>query len=511
MNDITFIKGQGASKRVAAGEDFISGLVLFTASLPSGFTTTANIKQLFSLIDAENAGIASDYNDATPATGSYQVTTAGTTGDVVTIYVTHINASGIVETIAIGSYTKIVGDNTVAKVATAITAAINASTPTTGYSSTAATDTSTIIAPKRLGIYLNTGTPITVTLSSGATLAGTITQFSGGAYSKQAVWHYHIAEAFRLNPSIRIWLGLFPVPAPYTFVEITTLQTAAGGKMRQVAVFKDSAAYASADLTLIDGVIKTNNDAKHKPLSALYAANMAAVTDITTVADLALLTANKASSIIGQDGAALGNYLFLTTGKSVTQLGAALGALSLSAVSEDFGEPAKFNISNGIENDVPAFANGKLLSDPTLSDAIIESIDTKRHIFGLKYVGFPGTFFNDNHCAIIATSDYAFINDNRVIDKACRGVYAALIPYLKSKLLKNSDGTLAQTTIAFLQTQALAPLYQMARDQDLGEVSPDDVYIDPSQNVTSTNTLVINIVLNENGIARNIQIPISFK
>jgi hypothetical protein len=37
------------------------------------------------------------------------------------------------------------------------------------------------------------------------------------------------------------------------------------------------------------------------------------------------------------------------------------------------------------------------------------------------------------------------------------------------------------------------------------------VYIDPSQNVTSTNLLIINVKLNENGIARNIQIPISFK
>jgi hypothetical protein len=259
MNDITFIKGQGASKRVAAGQDFISGLVLFTASLPSGFTTTANIKQLFSLIDAENAGIASDYNDATAASGTYQVTAVGATGDIVTLTVAHINTSGIAETVTVGAYTKISGDNTAAKVATAIAAAINALTTTTGYSATVGTDTVTIVAPKRLGIYLNSGTPIVATYSAAATLAGTIVQFTGGAYSKQAVWHYHIAEFFRLNLSGRLWLGFFPVPGSYTFAEITTLQTAAGGVMRQVGVFKDSAAYASADLTLIDGVIKTYN------------------------------------------------------------------------------------------------------------------------------------------------------------------------------------------------------------------------------------------------------------
>ncbi|HXS58982.1 MAG TPA: DUF2586 family protein, partial [Hanamia sp.] len=402
-------------------------------------------------------------------------------------------------------------DSTTTLVAAGIAAAINAGTNTHGYSASSSAAIVTITARKGLGIFLNSGTPLAIAYSTGATLAGTLTQFTGGVASKQAVWHYHIAEFFRGNPSGQLWLGFFPVPNPYTFSEITLLQTAAGGTIRQVGIYKDGAAYASGDLTAIDGVIKTLNDAKHKPLSALYAADLSATSDITTIADLSLLTANKASSIIGQDGGALGNLLFLAYGKSITQLGIALGLLSASAVSEDFGEPAKFNISDGTENDIPAFANGKLLSDASLSDSALDAIDAKRHIFCQKYVGYAGTYFNDNHCAISTASDYAYINDNRVIDKAIRGIYTALIPYLKSKLLKNSDGTLAATTIAFLETQALQPLYQMARDQDLGDVSSDDVYIDPTQNVTSTNLLIINIQLNENGIARNIQIPISFK
>jgi hypothetical protein len=185
--------------------------------------------------------------------------------------------------------------------------------------------------------------------------------------------------------------------------------------------------------------------------------------------------------------------------------------LSLSAVSEDFGQPAKFNISNGIENDVPAFANGQLLSAAALSDAALDAIDANRHIFGQKYGGYAGTYFNDNHCAVALTSDYAYINDNRVIDKAIRGIYSALVPYLKSKIIKNADGTLADTSIAFFESMALQPLYQMARDQDLGEVAESDVYIDPTQNVVTTSLLIINVALNENGIARNIQVPISFK
>jgi hypothetical protein len=510
--NITFIKGQGASKRVGAGQDFISGLVFYTGSLPSGFTTANNIKALYSPIDAINAGILNDFSDATAASGSYLVTTAGTTGDVINITVADLDVYGNKQTTTIGTYTKVSGDSTAAAVATSIASAINALTTTTGYSATVSSATVTIIAPKRMGIFLNSGTPIVVTLSSGATLAGTLTQFSGGVASKQAVWYYHINRFFGANPNSILYVGFFPVPSTYTFSEITLLQTFSGGTIRQVGVYKDSAAYAVGDLVAIDNQIKTYNDAKHKPLSALYAADLSGTSDITTIVDLSTYTANKCSSIIGQDGYGLGNYLYLTYGKSITQLGVAMGLLSLSAVSEDFGEPAKFNLAfDGYEDAVPAFANGKKLSDPSLSDAALDALDAKRHIFGLTYIGYAGTFFNDNHTAISTTSDYAFINDNRVIDKATRGVYSALIPYLKSNLVKNAYGTLAATTVAFLQGIAIQPLYQMSRDGDLGEISASDVYIDPSQNVSSTNMIVINVYLNEDAIARQIQIPISFK
>ena len=505
-DDIVFIKGQGASKRVAPGEDFISGLIFYTGSLPSGFTTSNNIQILYSALDALNLGISNTYADETKASATYTVTAVGAVGDTVKITVNE--PSGVV--VSLGTYTRATGDTTVTLVATAIASLINSGTNTHGYAATFLVGAVTITARPGLGIFLNTGTPVAVTIVG--TVAGTLVQFTGGVGSKQAVWYYHISEFFRLNPSGQLWLGLFPVPGgSYTFSEITLMQTAANGKIRQVAVYKDSAAYAGADLTLIDGVIKTSNDAKHKPLSALYAGDLSGMTDITTIADVSLLTANKASSIIGQDGAAQGALLYATIGKSITCLGAALGALSASAVSEDFGEPAKFNLSNGIENDVPAFANGKLLSDPSFSDNTLDAIDAKRHIFMQKYIGYAGTYFNENHTAITPASDYAYINDNRTIDKAIRGIYSALIPYLKSKLIKNADGTLASTTVSFLETVALAPLYQMARDQDLGEVVASDVYIDPSQNVTSTNLLIVNVVLNENGIARNISIPISFK
>ena len=509
MNDVIFIKGKSATKRTAAGKDYISGLVLYSDTLPSGFTSNDNVKQVFSLLNAENLGITNTFTDETPATATYLVTNAGTTGDTINIKVKE--PLGV--TVDLGTYTKVAADSTVTKVGDAIALIINNGTRTHGYTAINATGTVTITAKAGLGVWLNSNTPYTVTIGGNAipTLAGTLTQPSNGVAGKLAVWNYHISEFFRGNPSSELWVGIFPVPSPYTFAEITTLQTKAGGSIRQVGIFKDSAAYASSDITLIDTVIKTYNDAKHKPLSALYAGNLKATTDITAIADVSLLSANKASSIIGQDGYGRGAYLYYTTGKSVTQLGVALGMTSLASVSEDIANPARFNITDGTENNVPAFANGQLLSDTLLSDSAIDSINTKRHIFGRSFVGYSGTFFNDNHTAITATSDYAYMSDNRTIDKAIRGLYIALVPYLASRIQFNADGTMSDNTISFFQNECLQVLYQMAREGDLSTVTDEDVYIDPSQLVKTTSKLIINVELNIVGIARNIEVPISFK
>jgi hypothetical protein len=77
--------------------------------------------------------------------------------------------------------------------------------------------------------------------------------------------------------------------------------------------------------------------------------------------------------------------------------------------------------------------------------------------------------------------------------------------------LKNADGTIAATTLAFYQTEAITPLYQMQRDGDLSAVTDSDVYIDPSQNVVINGGLTIVVSLNEADIARNIFVPISYK
>jgi hypothetical protein len=503
LNNIIFNLGQGGLGRPLPGEDHISGLVFYTAgSLPSGFSVSNRIKQFFSVADAEAAGIVGTFSDETKATGSYLVTATGANGDTVELKV----AEPLSKVVSLGVYTKVSGDTTTANVATAIAAVINAGTSTHGYTATVNASTVTITARPGLGIYLNTGTPITATYSAGATLAGTITQFTGGVASKYAVWHYHISEYFRLQPQGNLYVGIFAVPNPYTFTEITTMQTFSGGKIRQIAIYKDSAAFASADITAIHNVCASNVSA-HKELIALYGADISGTADVSTLTNLASLSANYCTAVISQDGGALGASLFYASGVSITTLGAALGAVARAKVSHSIAWVAQFNISNGTECDVIAFANGVLFTHSSVTDSLLSSLQDKRYLFLRKFVGIAGSYFNENPTSISVSSDYAYISDNRTMQKATRGIYTAVLPALNSPITLNADGTLSDEAVAYFEGLAQGPLADMVRN---GELSGYDVNVNTAQNVLSTGVLTINATLVQIATARNIVVNIGF-
>ena len=503
MNNITFNLGKGGSGRPLTGEDYISGLLLYNANLPSGFSTSNRIKAFYGLADAIAAGIALDYTDETKATGSYLVTAAGATGDTLTVKVNEPFSN----VVTLGTYTKAATDTTVNLVATGIAAAINLGTNVHGYTATVATATVTITARKGLGIFLNSSTPLSFVLGSGTTIAGTITQFTGGVASYRAVWYYHIKEFFRMQPQGILYVGIYTVPGSYTFTEIATMQNFANGKIRQFGVYKDSAAFATADIQAIHAQCATLVG-QHKECIALYGADITATPDVSTLTDLSTLNSNYCSAVIGQDGAALGATLYAAYGKSITNLGAILGAVAKAKVSQSIAWVAQFNISDGTENDSLAFANGQLFSSATITQSYQDAIDAKQYIFLRKFVGVSGSYFNENYTSIVSTSDYRYIADNRTIQKATRGVYAAVIPALNSPITLNADGTLSDQAIAYFNGLASSPLNQMVRDSELSGFS---VSISSVQNILSTGILTININLVQIATGRNISINIGYR
>lgn len=497
LNDITFVRGQGGLGRPLTGEDHISGLLIYNDALPSGFDSSDRIKTVYSLEQAETLGIVNDYSDETKATGSVVITNVGSNGNTIAIKIVEPR-----ETVTIATYTKVAGDTTVTNVAVAIKNLINADTDVHGYTASNSSGTVTITAREGLGVFLNSGTPITTTIVGG--IAATITQFSGGVASELAPMHYHISEYFRAQPKGVLYVGIYEYPSSYTFTELATLVNFSNGTIRQCGIYVTDTAFASSQLTTIQSVC-TTLASEQKPLSVVYAADLSAVSDLSTLTDLRTLNCPNVSMVIGQDGNGVGYDLFNASGYSISCLGAVLGAVSFAKVSDSIAWVGKFNMSNGVELDVAAFANGDLFRDTATS--LVSQLNTRKYIFLRKYINNSGTYFNDSHTAVADTSDYAYLENQRTIDKAVRGIYAQLQPEIASPLVLNANGTLQDVTVAYFENKAEVNLQQMVRD---GELSAYAVEIDTAQNVLSTSTLVVTVRLLPIGVARYINVNIGF-
>lgn len=501
LNDIIFIKGQGGLGRPLAGEDYISGLSFYAndEDLPSGFTASDRIKLVGSVQDAENLGITNDYPDATSATFTVVLDSLGATGDVGKVDYTNVDGS----TLNLVNYTVPAADNTIILQGQAMTSAINGGTYVHGFSAAFdGVDTITVTVPKEQGYYPSDNNPVSIFASGDLFLI--LTQPTGGTPSKIAIWHYHIAEYFRIQPKGSLYICFSQFTMGNTFVELQAMQIYAGGKIRQIGIYKDGS-FFDGDLATIQAVLNIL-DGEHMPVSSvIYASDIQGIGDLTTLPDLNPQNAPKVSVVISQDGAGQGAFLYKTNFKSITTLGATLGAVSLASVSEDIAWPVKFNISSGAECDTIAFANGQLATSVSRSNQ--ETLDNRRYIFLVKYVGLAGSYFNDSHTAVAVNSDYAYIENNRTIDKAIRNVYAAMIAYINSPLVLNTDGTLSDTTVAFFESLANTSLDDMVRATEL---SAKSVVIDPTQNVLSTGNITITVKLLPVGVARQITVNIGF-
>lgn len=305
-----------------------------------------------------------------------------------------------------------------------------------------------------------------------------------GSVAHGVEW-YHISEYFRLNPLGELWIGYYAVPVTtYNFTEIVTLGTAANGEIRQMAVYANALAFASTQIATLQGQADAL-DALGFYCSILYACNFNAVV-LSTAANLRTETARKVSVCIGQDGGGAGAALYVAKSYSITAVGAMLGAVSRASVQQSIGNPAAFNISNGVELETVTFANGN-----AITDALLGALKDKGYTVIRKYLPkIAGSYFERVPTAIASTSDFSFIENNRVIDKAIRLAETILTPQLQSDLSLNTDGTLSDDVIGYFKDLVGGQLESM---EAAGEISGSSVTIDPTQNILATSNLNVAI------------------
>lgn len=334
--------------------------------------------------------------------------------------------------------------------------------------------------------------------------------------TKTPMVHYHIAEFFRVAPGSKLIVRAVPAESyDGNFIEIKQMQQQAAGTIRQIGVWLGhSNTVHEANLN------KACQDlaAMNMPLSAVVAYRMTK----EELAALPTLGANsypRVSICIAQDGGGLGASLAKKGGAdkpAVTAIGACMGAIARAKVHESIAWVEKQNMvstsyASKSENlakelDVTALVDGTLINELTPEQQ--EALNRKRYLFLRKHVGHAGSYWNDSFTADKTDSDYAYIENNRTIDKAVRGIYRSLLPHLSGPLrIDAKTGSIAVGTTIFLETLAKYCLIQMER---AGELSGFEVEIDPNQSVLGSSKLNVAVKLVPMGVLRQINVNIGF-
>lgn len=503
---VSFTLGQGGLGRPLQGFDHYSAMIAYYYA-SSVNTNYANIgdKIYNSIEDAEDDGVVDTCAEATAATSSQVVTATGADGDTITFEWT--NPDGTV--ITLGSYTKITADSTVTLVKTALVAAINANTYTTGFSATAgAVGAWTITAPQNQGIYPNT---LSVTETIVGTIANTNNAFSGGTRSNLAMFHYQISEFFRINPLGVLYFSIkFDDSAQSASAFNTQVQTdglavanAFEGNARQFLVYNPFRTFATSTLNALKS-LRTTLFNQYTPAIFGYVGGFTG--SLSSQTNLRALTDEGVSAIIGQSGSGVGYEQKQTQYTVVCQGGTWLGSQSVAKVSQSIGEVQAFNLSDGTECETAYFFDGTDFT--TISTSLADQLHDYGYTFLRKFKGgFTGTYWNSGNCAVSPSSDYAYTEDVRTIDKVVRGVYQSILPLLNSKNKVNADGTLSTASIIGYEEKCNVVLDAMRRDEDLSDAK---AIVSTTAVVATTGIVPINIKLQQTPISREISVTVGY-
>lgn len=329
------------------------------------------------------------------------------------------------------------------------------------------------------------------------------------------VLHYHASEFFRVNEGAKLYIQSV-AESDGNYTEVKTLQNFAEGNIRQVAVcdFKRALSTLSNSVAKLNQ-IATELGALNIPLSVLLSVKVEN-SEMTSLPNLHDLNAERVSVVIGQDKGGRGGFVS-STNPSISCIGAVLGAMSKAKVNESIAWVEKQNLvttaypkalTGGVEKarelDSVGFCDGSAIGGYTPQQ--LEAINEKGYIFGIKHTGIAGTYFNDSFTATSLESDFAYIENNRTIDKAVRELNKVLVKKVSGPAYIDADtGQLEPSGVAALEALCDDALDQMVRD---GELSGFEVYINPAQQVLRTSKLEVVARLIPTGTLRKIEVKI---
>lgn len=202
----------------------------------------------------------------------------------------------------------------------------------------------------------------------------------------------------------------------------------------------------------------------------------------------------------------------------LASIGSLLGMLAVRKVSENLGsvdiEQKPLQSRGGRDYPLTNASLGRwvdsFLPDGSAISAMektqLKSLIEKGYIVAASYEGYPGFFFENSYTAVEQTSDFAFIENNRVWNKAARIIRETLLPRVKSKVKKDpTTGYIASTTVSYWQTLLEKNLNRMVVEDD---ISGFQVSIDHKQIVNSTEPVKVKALIVADGIVHEFEVAV---
>ena len=324
--------------------------------------------------------------------------------------------------------------------------------------------------------------------------------------NQKVLTHYHLSEIFRLAPESQIIL----LPVAVGKMQDSTAQIVktirANKQIKGVGLFgftNDLSTIASDVEDLQTQIVEALKPDGILIDFVLIEGKGKEGLEVNNFADLKEKNAPQVSVIIAQDkGIATIDEAY----KYHASVGSALGMLSVRNVSENLGsvdiESKPENAKGG--NTYPLTDEGKKRyisggistgqSAEELSNEQLKLLNDKGYILAGQYADMAGFFLSNSPTCVSKSSDYTYIENNRVWNKAARLVRQTLSPRIKSKLPKNPQtGYLKDSIVTSLQELAGKAIERQM--VVTGEISGYAVSIDAKQTVTEETPLKVKIRL----------------
>ena len=350
------------------------------------------------------------------------------------------------------------------------------------------------------------GTPILVTSLADVTTAG-ITEGHNPFAIKQLKEFYNQA-----GTGASLYLML--VPETMTVAQMSDNTNANGakklldfaaGKIKVLGLLSDDAAITAGGGTVtishgLNGDVYTAASNMAVTAAAYFAAEkpFRAIIGGSSYSGIASALTDEATGTTN-------NRTAILIGDTVTGASACLGLL-LGVVSSIPVQRKISRVRSGALSTTKAFVGTSTVE--VAGAGSLATIASKGFITFITYPNVSGYFFSGDPMLTATTDDYCMLARGRVIDKLHILAYTTFVQEVDDEVPVNADGTLDAGFCKWLSQQIVNQVNNTMTANK--EISAVNCFIDPAQNILSTNTLNVVLKVLPVGYATEIEISLGF-